>query len=309
MPFSLPDRPVRIEAPGIVLRGFLSIDGPDLVLAFADEEIARWNPGPIGPDAAAEFMKSRNDWSGSDHASWAVADSSDRLVGSVSLHRIDTDQADAEIGYWVAPWARRKGYATRAVQAASRFAFTQLGLHRVYLYHAVENPGSCAVAVAAGYLHEGTLRESFRHPGGAYHDEHLHGILATDIPDVASAMSPTPRNGPRTRLSDLDVARVRRWCREKVPERVRHQVRYECDVAPGHLTVVDCRPPVGQDDDPEWTRFPVARLRFTKGTGLWTIYWRDRNEKFHLYDRTPPTQDIEVLLAELDADPTCIFWG
>lgn len=26
----------------------------------------------------------------------------------------------------------------------------------------------------------------------------------------------------------------------------------------------------------EHTRFPVARLRFTKATGLWSIYWRDR---------------------------------
>ena len=112
-----------------------------------------------------------------------------------------------------------------------------------------------------------------------------------------------------TRISELDVARVRRWCRGKVPERVRHQVRYECEVAPGHLTIVDRRPPWRPDAGPEWTRSPVARLRFTKTTGLWTLYYRDRDEKFHLYDRIPPGPDIQVLLAELDADPTSIFWG
>ena len=138
-------------------------------------------PGPTGPDAAAEFLDRRNDWSGADHSSWAVSDATDRLVGSVSLHKINPEQADAEIGYWIAPWARRKGHATRAVLAASRFGFTQLGLHRLYLYHAVENPGSCAVARAAGFVHEGTLRKSFRYPDGVYHDEHLHGLLAADI--------------------------------------------------------------------------------------------------------------------------------
>lgn len=86
---------------------------------FADAETARWNRGPAGPEAADQFMGRRNDRSGADHASWAVADVLDRLVGSVSVHTIDPDQADAEIGYWVAPWARCEGYAARAVGAAS----------------------------------------------------------------------------------------------------------------------------------------------------------------------------------------------
>lgn len=178
--FTPADRLVRVEARDVTLRAFRPGDANDLLAAFADEEIARWNPGPAGPEAATEFMSRRNDWSESNHASWAVADASDRLVGSVSVHRIDPDQADAEVGYWVAPWARRQGHATRAVVAASRFAFAQLGLHRLYLYHAVDNPGSCAVARAAGFVHEGTPRESFRYADGAFHDEHLHGRLAGD---------------------------------------------------------------------------------------------------------------------------------
>lgn len=174
------DHPVCVPAGIITLRDFRLDDEADLLTAFADDEIARWNPGPIGDDAATGFIWSRNDWSGGDHASWAVADGSDRLVGSVSLHKIDPDQADAEIGYWTAPWGRRRGYAARAVQTASSFAFTRLGLHRVHLYHAVDNPGSCAVARAAGFTHEGTLRESFRYVDGRFHDEHLHGLLETD---------------------------------------------------------------------------------------------------------------------------------
>lgn len=172
---------VRVEAPGLLLRGFQRSDTPDLLAAFADDDIALWNPGPAGPGLAAEFMSGRNDWSGARHASWAVADTSDRLIGAVSLHKIDPDQADAEIGYWTAPWARRRGQATRSVVAASRFGFAQLGLHRLYLYHAVENFGSCGVAGAAGFVHEGTLRQSFRYADGVYHDEHLHALLSSDV--------------------------------------------------------------------------------------------------------------------------------
>ncbi len=59
----------------------------------------------------------------------------------------------------------------------------------------------------------------------------------------------------------------------------------------------------------EWTRFPIARLRYAKTDRTWTLYWRDRNLRFYLYDRTGPTPDINDLLAEIDADPTAIFWG
>lgn len=195
--------PVRVEADGLVLREFGPADREDLLTAFADEDIVRWNPGPTGADAAAQYMAGRNDWSGGDHASWAVADETDRLVGSVSLHKIDADQADSEIGYWTAPWARGRGVAARSVSAATRFAFTELGLHRVYLYHALENPGSCRVAAAAGFLLEGTLRHSYRYADGLHRDEHLHARLSTD---PAEGAVPTAGPASTTRLMTLEDA-------------------------------------------------------------------------------------------------------
>ncbi|MFF0314247.1 DUF3024 domain-containing protein [Micromonospora sp. NPDC005252] len=59
----------------------------------------------------------------------------------------------------------------------------------------------------------------------------------------------------------------------------------------------------------EWTRLPVAHLRYTKNTGTWTLYYRDRNLRFHRYDLAPPTSNMAELLDELDRDPTAIFWG
>ena len=110
-------------------------------------------------------------------------------------------------------------------------------------------------------------------------------------------------------LPAADVTRVRDWCAARVPEHVRDQVRVECEVAPRHLTVVERRPPWKAEPGTEWTTFPIARLRFTKASGTWTLYWRDRNSRFHRYDRVAPTADIGVLLTELERDPTAIFWG
>ena len=110
-------------------------------------------------------------------------------------------------------------------------------------------------------------------------------------------------------LPELDVARVQRWCAVRVPEHARHQVRVECEVAPRHLTIVERRAPWREDSGPEWTSVPIARLRYTAADKSWSLYWRDRNLRFHLYELLASSHRVEDLLTEIDRDPTCIFWG
>ena len=102
---------------------------------------------------------------------------------------------------------------------------------------------------------------------------------------------------------------MRRWCDQRVPAHLRDQIRVECDLAPRHLTIVECRPSWDKDAGAEWTRFPIARLRYTKATGRWSLYWRDRNLRFHLYDRLAASPHVDEILQEIDRDPTGIFWG
>jgi RimJ/RimL family protein N-acetyltransferase len=171
----------RVVTDRLQLRQFSADDAELLERAFSDPALALWNPGRgTGRDAVLEWLESRNDWADGSHVSWAVADRDETLVGSVSVFGIDTDQAVAEIGYWIAPWARRLGLASAAVGAATEVAFADLGLHRIRLHHAVDNVASCAVAARTGYRLEGVLRQSYRYADGRHHDEHLHARLATD---------------------------------------------------------------------------------------------------------------------------------
>jgi RimJ/RimL family protein N-acetyltransferase len=175
--------PVEIAAGRLQLRLPSEADAADVLAMLADPEVALWNPGPEGLDidAARAWARRGADWSGGDHATFAVHDAtSGRLLGNVSLHQIDHEQADAEIGYRVAPWARGQGVATAAVAAASRWAFGALDLLRIELCHATVNPASCRVALKAGYRVEGTLRQSYIYGDGRRYDEHLHARLASD---------------------------------------------------------------------------------------------------------------------------------
>jgi hypothetical protein len=65
-------------------------------------------------------------------------------------------------------------------------------------------------------------------------------------------------------LPDIDVVRARRWCECQVPERLRGQLRVECEVAPRHLTIVERRPPWSEGLGPDGSRTPLVRRRCNK---------------------------------------------
>jgi RimJ/RimL family protein N-acetyltransferase len=102
------------------------------------------------------------------------------LVGAISLFRTNWEVRSAEVGYGVSPASRRKGYATEALAAVSRWALTSGGLQRVWLTANVDNIGSVRVAVNAGFTLEGTLRRSAAEPDGL-HDQHLFALLDDEI--------------------------------------------------------------------------------------------------------------------------------
>ncbi|MGH3982521.1 MAG: DUF3024 domain-containing protein [Pseudonocardiaceae bacterium] len=93
------------------------------------------------------------------------------------------------------------------------------------------------------------------------------------------------------------------------PRGARHQVQVDCDLAPRHLTIVERRAPWREDHGSEWTRLPIARLRYTKASKTWTLYWRGCNLRFHAYHRIGPSTSINDLLAEIDRDPTGVPGG
>lgn len=110
-------------------------------------------------------------------------------------------------------------------------------------------------------------------------------------------------------IPDHDLSLTQQWADARVPDHVRDQVRMDIDVSDRAITILECRPPWHPDMEPHWTRFPVARLRYTKSRGEWSLYWRDRNLKFHQYDLAEPSPNIQDLLDEIDSDPTNIFGG
>lgn len=109
-------------------------------------------------------------------------------------------------------------------------------------------------------------------------------------------------------VPELDLARIRTYCDAKVPAHLRDQARVEADTRGNSVTIFDCRPP-WHPDVTEWSRAPVAQLRYKAATKAWTLYRADRNSRWHPYEDLDADQHVQALIDEIDEDPTGIFWG
>ncbi|WP_221348138.1 GNAT family N-acetyltransferase [Streptomyces beigongshangae] len=154
---------------------------------YADPEFQRWNTPlkPIGTRADAQQslrarVRAAEEAAGT---SFCVTEAGKGVpLGHVGINDIDHVMRVARVGYWVLPEARGRRVATRALALASRWAFGELGLHRLELGHALGHEASCRVAERCGYPYEGTLRGAMFETGrlDAFRDTHLHARLATD---------------------------------------------------------------------------------------------------------------------------------
>jgi ribosomal-protein-serine acetyltransferase len=174
------DEGVLLETERLLLRPFQEDDAGDVLAASKDPEILRWMPW-----ASAQTRQTAADWC-TTHAhpdparamNFAIV-GGDRFVGSVGLGRTDWTDGRVEVGYWIAPWARRKGYAVEATRGVAAYAF-QKGMHRIELLAATTNLPSLGVAEKAGFTRECVLREAMLIRAGRV-DAMLFSLLASEL--------------------------------------------------------------------------------------------------------------------------------
>ena len=92
-----------------------------------------------------------------------------------------------------------------------------------------------------------------------------------------------------------------------VPKHAQSKVRIGYIAKGLAITLFEQRP--GWKDKTVRIKSDIARVRYSKTDGTWTLYWRDQHGKWHSYDPLPPTPDFGAMLREIKADPTGIFWG
>lgn len=146
---------------GVVsLRPWRASDAPAVFAACQDPLIARFVPipQPYELSDARGFVDRRADaLFDSEEMGFAIVDpDTDELLGAIARHGPFGHRA--MFGYWLAPAARRRGIATRALRLIVDWTLTTTDVIRLELYTDVANHASGRVAERAGFEREGVRR-------------------------------------------------------------------------------------------------------------------------------------------------------
>lgn len=178
----LPQELPTLQGGLVTLREFLDTD-VELVRAAAwDPLIPLITTVPAAPtdDVAllACLRRQRSRLTDGIGYSFAIAEASTgTAVGQIGLWLRDLDFGRASVGYWVAPSARRRGFARAALTALSDWAVALPPVDRVELYVEPWNEGSWRAAEATGFQREGLLR-SWQRVGDTRRDMFMYSRLA-----------------------------------------------------------------------------------------------------------------------------------
>jgi len=130
------------------LRSLEASDTEWITRACQDEEVQRWTkvPSPYTRQHAESFIADNN----GDLAAWAIIDSrSQEPVGVCGIHHITNGVAS--VGYWVAPWGRKSGAASTALQILRTLAKRIGNAHTLQATIAESNSASRRTAERAGF--------------------------------------------------------------------------------------------------------------------------------------------------------------
>lgn len=187
---TFPPRPELSD--GVVLLrepGTAPLDVDAITHGASTPDVAHFTRVPVPyPREEAERFIARIPvlWAAGEGAVFAIcaAEEPDALLGLVGLHDVDLTGEPggvAEIGYWMSPEGRGRGFMTRAVRLASAWGIDALGLTRITWYAVVGNEPSRRVAEACGYRVEGLLRRGGERRGERL-DHWVGGLLSEDLP-------------------------------------------------------------------------------------------------------------------------------
>lgn len=173
------------ELPGehIHLRGFRPSDLDDFYAMHSDPQVMRYWSFPAWTDRTQATDYFASALAGRDAQSmlcWVIAmNETDRLIGAVTLHRIERRQGRADVGYVLqaAHWGR--GYAREVLRRVLDHAFGVLELRRIEADIDPRNSASCRLVERLGFVREGILRARWN-VAGEICDSAIYGLLIHD---------------------------------------------------------------------------------------------------------------------------------
>ena len=185
----VPDRPL-LRGDRVWLRPLEERDLPAVVAGINDTEVGglAGYKAPMNLDQAKGWLDHVNEKAkkGEGFFFTVCELGDDRFIGTVWLKDVDYWHGNGELAIFMDRDHIGKGFGTDAQRVLLAFAFTAVGLQRVWLTAYADNTRAIRSYEKLGFQREGLMRQSWRGPKGL-EDSVLMAILADEWRAVAES--------------------------------------------------------------------------------------------------------------------------
>jgi ribosomal-protein-alanine N-acetyltransferase len=189
--WDVPPVTTRLVTERLILRPPRTTDVPELrrALRVNAAHLRPWSSAPApGEDphsltsVSRDVIRQRREWKRGQSFTFFITprDDDSRVLGRVTLGGVLMGAfRNAYLGYWIDGEHEGRGLTTEAVRAATGFAFTIAGLHRVQAAVMPRNAASHRVLAKVGYRQEG-MAARYLSIAGAWEDHVLYAITSEE---------------------------------------------------------------------------------------------------------------------------------
>ena len=162
-----------------MLRKLEEKDAPFMLEWMHDKEITAGFQRPFSQatlETVLSFIQNSFD---EENQNFAFVNAEDEYLGTISLKHISHVNDKAEYAVVARKCAQGTGAAKKATEELIQYAFTELGLHKVYLSVLEENVRAQKFYEKCGFIKEGLEVDAVK-INGVYHNHMWYGMIIRD---------------------------------------------------------------------------------------------------------------------------------
>src|SRR3989338_1208912 len=140
---------MKIKTKRLLLRPLRNADADSIVENVNNLNVSRWLlvvPYPYNKKSAMVWIngnkKKMRKKEKDDYSFGIEILEENKIIGGIGIHRVDSYQKTASVGYWLGEKYWNKGYCSEALKAVIDFGFRKLKLNRLEASVFVGNPSS-----------------------------------------------------------------------------------------------------------------------------------------------------------------------
>ncbi len=182
-----------IRTSRMTLRRFTMDDAPVMYKNWAsDPRVTRyvsWNPHGSVEDTVTLMSLWVPRYESERYYNWAM-EYEGEVIGNVEAVGISDKSENVELGYCMSANHWNRGLMTEAVAAIRDFLFAEVGIHRLVIRHATDNPASGKVAQKCSCSYEGCQRGAVKSMSGEFFDLQCYALLRPEWEEMQKVREP-----------------------------------------------------------------------------------------------------------------------